>query len=136
MGKKGISHLQHKAIIELISPGNKSLSEVAKRVGVTTRTIRNWNRNLQFQKALSETMDDLRKTAISDSLFALRIEAMVNMVKHEVQVVENFDIKGAIIRLGESQALLERQVKANSEELESLRNLIRELGQELGDVRN
>lgn len=133
MGKKGLSHLQHKAIIELISTGNKSLKEIAQKVGVSMRTIRYWNHNPQFQEALSEAMEDLKKEAIDSSLFAVRIEAVTNMIKHEAEVVKNFDIKGAIVRLGERQALLERKIKENSEEMEKVKNKLSELKKELVD---
>jgi len=122
--ERGLSHIQTKAILEYINPNHRSQKEIAQRLGVCPRTLRYWNRDPEFREALDEAMEDLRKGALDSSLFALRIEAMVNMVRHEAQVVENFDIKGAIISLGEKQVLLERKIKENSEEMQRLGDII------------
>lgn len=134
--RKGLNHVQLRTVLELVSPGNTSLTGIAQKVGVTTRTLNNWLRNQEFQEALKEAMDELKKNALDSSLFAVHIEALSTMVKHELQVVEDFEIKGAIVELGEKQALLERKVKEISEELKSLRSILSELRNELLDSGN
>lgn len=133
--ERGLSPVQRKAVLEFISPNNGSQKDIARRVGVTPRTLRNWNRSPEFREALEEAMEDLRKGAIDSSLFAVRIEALSNMAKHEVEVVETFNIKGAIVSLGEKQVLLEQELKENREEMERLRNVIRELDVALGNLK-
>jgi transcriptional regulator with XRE-family HTH domain len=133
---KSLSHLQLKAILELISPGNTLLSEIAKKIGVTPRTLNNWLRNQQFQNALSEAMAELKKNAISSSVFTCQIEALTNMLEHEAELIENFELKGTVVQLIEKQALLERKVREVGEELNNLRVVLSELRNELVDSGN
>lgn len=131
--EKGLSHIQSKAVIEFISPDNGSQKEIAKKLGITTRTIRYWLNNPRFQSALKVAMEDLRRTAISASAFSVEIQALRSMVDYDLKIVEDFDIKGAIIQLGQNQAVMERNIKENSEEIERLKTEMRELKKGLID---
>ena len=129
--RKSLSHIQQQALVELATPGKKSLKEVAQKLGVTTRTLQNWNRNPRFQAVLSKVMEELRKAAISSTVLSVQIEAMTNMLDYDLKLVEDFGIKRSIIELGEGQELLKRQVKEISEEQRNLRRLLCELKEEL-----
>lgn len=130
--KRGLSNVQLKAVIEYISPINGSQKEIAQRVGVTPKTIRNWNRDPQFREAISEAMDDLRKSAIQSATLSVQIEAMKGMVDYDLKVINDFDVKNTVVELIQNQELSHRKLKEIVEEQKQLRSLLSDLRTELG----
>lgn len=61
-----LSRRQERAIFELVNPANRTLANIAKKIGVTERTLYNWLNNPHFQDSLRKEREKLLQEGIAN----------------------------------------------------------------------
>jgi predicted transcriptional regulator len=110
-GNFRFSSKQELAILELLNPDNKTLEDIAVKVGVTERTIRTWLKLPHFEERLRQEREKLREQAFTNLKAALHkaVEKLGGLL----------DSNSESIKLRASQAILDYNIKiAETEELE------------------
>ncbi|MGE5443281.1 MAG: hypothetical protein ACM3SR_01610 [Ignavibacteriales bacterium] len=105
-----LSTKQELAILELLSPDNKTLGDVATKVGVNERTIRTWLKLPHFEERLKKEREKLRDQAFTN------LKARLNTVVERLS--ELLDSATESIKLRASQTILDYNIKiVETEEL-------------------
>ena len=114
---------QEKAIIELLTPTNKSVLSVAKKLRMGERTIHTWLKQPEFQKALRESRNKLREDAIErlKETVITAVECLTGLLTSEKE----------IIRLKASQLIIDytlrlRETEDFDERLKKLEKILYE----------
>ena len=107
---------QEQAILELLNPANGSLEEIAKKLGLTPRTLYRWQELPHFQDRLREERKRLRESALSklQDLFNAAIEELSKLLKstdekiqlRACQIILDYNMK--IVDIKELEERLER----------------------------
>jgi len=67
--KYGLTHKQNKAVAELLKPSNKSYEDVARALNISSRCLYNWRKEPNFQEALENGVNGLRKESLRQRSF-------------------------------------------------------------------
>lgn len=98
-----LSRKQEQAILELVNPANKTLVRIAKKIGVTERTLYNWLNLPHFNKRLAQERKKLAKQGFDT------LKANVNLAALTLgDLLRN---KSPNIRLRASQVIIENTFK-------------------------
>ncbi|MGE5444532.1 MAG: phBC6A51 family helix-turn-helix protein [Ignavibacteriales bacterium] len=110
-GNGRLSAKQERAILELANPSNRTVEDVAKKIGVGERTLYRWLTLPHFEKCLSEEREKLRDQAFSN------LKARLNTAVERLGGL--LDSETESIKLRASQAILDYNIKiVKTEELE------------------
>lgn len=94
-----LSRKQERAILELLNPSNRTLTDIANKVGISERTLRYWQNLPIFQKRLAQE----RKNLLNQGLEILK----GNFTNACFVLGELLNDKSPIIRLRSCQIILE-----------------------------
>lgn len=73
---------QKRAISELTKPDNNSYKEIAKKVGISIKTLYRWRKKPEFSSALEESFHELRQKVESNVETSTGIQSLVDIVKY------------------------------------------------------
>lgn len=98
-----LSAKQERAVLELVNPSTGTLEEIAKRIGVSERTLYNWLSLPHFQARLQEERGRLRTEAFD------KLKSTIN--KAVERLGELLDSDSDSIKLRSAQAILDYNIK-------------------------
>lgn len=106
-----LSAKQERAILELANPSNRTVEDVAKKIGVGERTLYRWLTLPHFEKCLREEREKLRDEAFSN------LKARLNTAVERLGGL--LDSETESIKLRASQVILDYNIKiVETEEIE------------------
>lgn len=99
-----LSAKQERAVLELVNPSTGTLEEVAKRIGVSERTLYNWLGLPHFQNRLQEERNRLRTEAFD------KLKSTLNRAVERLS--ELLDSETETVRLRACQSVIDYNLKA------------------------
>ena len=115
-------------MVELLKPLRRSYQEVAKELGISSRSLFNWRREPEFRQALAQAQSELKERVYSASEFDIKMHTLDSSLDTELKILCALDVAEAIIKMAENQERLRERLKALTEEVEQLKHKVLERG--------
>lgn len=108
-----ISVKQEKALLELVNPSNKTVEEVARKIGVGERTIYRWLTLPHFKERLEEEKKKLRHQALDELKATLNkavsaLRELLNSANESIRLRGAQSVIDFNLKLGEIQDVEQR----------------------------
>ncbi len=119
-GNIRLSAKQEQTILEIINPANKTMEDVAKKIGINERTLYRWLTLPQFKRRLQGERNRLREQGfnklkallnaaverlgnlLDDASSSIKLRASQTVVDYNIKVAEIEEVEQRLARLEES----------------------------------
>lgn len=102
---------QQMAILEFIRGNSLSYTEMARKVGITQRTLYRWRHDPKFKEVLEQEAEELKDTVLKTSGMVVSVNALSASLTHDAELV-NFAYMGErVYKLETEQVKFRKMLK-------------------------
>jgi len=94
-----LTQQQKQAISEFTKPDNKSFKEIAKKVGISIKTLYRWRKKPEFSSALEESFHELKQKVETKVEASSRIRSYLDVVNNYIVAHKTLLIDNSVIIL-------------------------------------